>query len=233
MSEMQKRIDDFLASAVTRINGHDYAGSIEELKAAEVLDPENPVILYNLGVSYSGTGLHNTAISYFNKILELPLQYVDILSLRKLLAYSHIMLSQPDKAMDHIDTCLSVAKRDIAALSMKGYCLEHTGKHEDAEKTFEEILLIEPDNINACNSLAYLIAKRNGDLNKALKYAKKAHNVRQDNPSYLDTMGYVYLKRGQSDMAKNFLKKALNLLPDSDDIRRHVKELLKLKNEDK
>jgi len=51
------------------------------------------------------------------------------------------------------------------------------------------------------NDLAYLLASLGGDLDRALSLAKAASDAPGSDLSTVDTLGYVYLKRGQPDVA--------------------------------
>ena len=71
---INEKIDAFLKSAISRCFAGDFSTAVEDLKAAEVLDKENPTILYNLGICYTRTGLHRTALEYFEKAVRINQQ---------------------------------------------------------------------------------------------------------------------------------------------------------------
>lgn len=226
--ELNSRIRNFLDSATRKSTRREYEKALEDLKAAELLDRDNPAVLYNLGVCCTRTGLYEEAVEYFKKLLLLPYTFVEVIIVKKLLAYSLIMGGGYQIALAQLDECLSMSRRDVAAMNMKGYCLERLERYSEAIEVFREILEVDPQNSNACNSIAYLLALNGGDLNEALRCAKAAVDSSLDNPAYMDTIGFVYLKRNQGDMAKNYLKKALALMPDSEEIKAHINELLKI-----
>jgi tetratricopeptide (TPR) repeat protein len=226
--ELQKKIRSFLDSAVKKSTVKDFDSALDDLKAAEVLDRENPEILYNLGICYTRTGLHGTAIEYFRRLLRLPYSFVDVIAVRKLLAYCLITMGDCPGALEELDKGLSLAEGDTAALNMKGYCLENAGQLKEAAALYQQILEIDHHNYNAYNSLAYILAKAGGDLTRALKYAKIALESNPGNPAYLDTVGFIYMKKGKGDMAKKYLKKAYSLLPGSEDIKSHLNQLLRI-----
>ncbi|TAL33822.1 MAG: tetratricopeptide repeat protein [Spirochaetes bacterium] len=230
---INEKIGAFLKSATARCTVKDFSAAIEDLKAAEVLDRENPVVLYNLGICYTRTGLHRTAFEYFEKLVKLPASFVDILTVRKLAAYCLIQINEFRGALFHLETGLKLNPHDVIALNMKGYCQEKLGLLPDAKQTYGVILSIEPSNPTACNSLAYVIAKTGGDLNQALLLSKRAVEARRENPAYLDTLGYIQLLKGNRESAKNFLKKAYTRFPDSEEIKAHLRELLHLDHENK
>ncbi len=223
---LEDRIKSFLAEALRKTGTGDYGSALEDLRAAEVLDRDNPKILYNLGICYARTGLHKSAAEYFRRILGQSLTFVDINTVRKLLAYCVILSGSYDEALALLEESLVVSPGDVTALNMKGYCLERAGRCNEAIATFREILAVAPDNWNALNSLAYLLAGQNSDLTEAASLASRALKAQPRNPAYLDTMGYVCMKRGQARAARDYFKKALAFLPDSAEIKGHISELL-------
>lgn len=226
--DLNSRIKKFLNSALKGISTKDYDNAIEDLKAAEILDKDNAEILYNLGICYCKKGLYKTAISYFRKLQNLSYTFVDVITVKKMLAYALIMTEDYKQAKKHINEGLKLSANDTTLLNMLGYALEKDMKYDEASNAYREIIEIDKNNYNACNSLAYIIALSGGDLNEAQSYAKKALKARPLNPAYLDTMGFILMKKGQKDTAKEFFKKALHKMPDSAAIKGHINELLKI-----
>ncbi|HPI13229.1 MAG TPA: tetratricopeptide repeat protein [Spirochaetota bacterium] len=223
---LEDRIRGFLAAALRKTGTGNYGSALEDLRAAEVLDRENPEILYNLGICYARTGFFKSAADYFRRILGQPLTFVDVNTVRKLLAYCVILSGGYEEALSILAESIALSPGDSTALNMKGYCLEKTGRHDEAIEVFREIIAGEPDNWNAHNSLAYLLAGQGFDSTEAATLASRALKAKPLNPAYLDTMGYVCMKRGQARAARDFFKKALALMPDSAEIKSHISELL-------
>ncbi len=226
--ELQDKIKQFLDTAILKISIKEYDNAIEKLKAAEVLDEGNPEILYNLGICYCKKELHNTAISYFDRLLALPATFVDLITVNKLLSFSLLMVGKIEEAKIHITDGLKLSRRDVTLLNMLGYLLEQEKKYDEAIDTYKEIVEIDSYNYNAYNSLAYIIAETGGDLKEAMEYAKTAHKSNPENPAYLDTIGYIHMKKGQTDLAKKYLKQALLKMPESKEIKGHINQLLKI-----
>ncbi len=220
-ADLNKQIRSFLNSAFRSIHTRDYNEALRELKAAEVLDRQNPEILYNIGITYSRMGLHKTAVEYFDRVVQLPRTFIDIAMVKKLLAFSHINLGSYNMALGILDPIINNNHDDDTSLSMKAYCLEKSGKLDEAMKIYRFVIKKNPASTSAYNSLAYLIAETGGDLDTALKLGEQALKREPENPYYLDTVGYIHLKRGDYDKAGEYLARAIEKYPLSEEIKGH------------
>ncbi len=224
-TDLQKKIRGLLGSALRKFVIKEYTMAIHDLKAAEVLDRENPEILFNLGINYCRLGLYKTAIQYFTQLLKSDYGFVDALEVNKLLAYSYIMMNNCRESEVCLDQVLRIAPRDIAALSMKGFCLAARGRDEKALEMYTSVVEVDPKNSNANNSIAYLLSKTGGNLKRALECAQIAFEADKENPAYIDTLGYVYLKMGFPVEAERLLCDAMKKAPLSLDVQHHIQEL--------
>ena len=57
------------------------------------------------------------------------------------------------------------------------------------------------------NNLAFLLAETGESLDEALKLARQAVGKEPNNPAFLDTLGFVYLKRDKNDDAIDIFNK--------------------------
>jgi tetratricopeptide (TPR) repeat protein len=91
------------------------------------------------------------------------------------------------------------------------------GHNEAAVALLEKAVMVEPGHVEASNDLAWLLASRESDLERALDLAKIAVRVRRSAET-LDTLGYVHLRKGDAEQAVSVLGKALEERPDSPSI---------------
>ncbi len=225
--DINLKINSHLGIALENFLVQDYNEAIRQLKAAEVLDRNNPEILYNLGINYARLGLSKTAISYFRRILELPVTFVEMQEIRKITAYLSIHLEDYDEAEDILNRAIRQHPSDTAAHNMKGYCLEKKGNMNEAILAYETALDLDRENSTACNSLAYLLALKGEKTDQALSLARRACKASPDNPAYCDTLGYILMQKKDYKNAARFLKKAARLAPLSEEIKDHLTELKK------
>lgn len=222
------RVKKLLSSAIEFFKNGDFESAIEELKTADILDNQNPEIMYNLGVVHARQGLHKTAVQYFEKLLALPFTFVDSQKVKKLLAYSLILSNRFEEALGYLHDVVRLSPQDDVAFSLQGYCYEKMDRIDDAISSYKKVVTYNKSDVNAFNSLAYLLAVKGVDLDRALLLAKKALQKNPESAAYNDTVGFVYMKRNQGEFARNHLKKALEKDPTSSEIRSHLHELLKI-----
>jgi Flp pilus assembly protein TadD len=77
-----------------------------------------------------------------------------------------------------------------------------------------------PNNLVILNNLAWAL-HASGD-NRAITYAEQALKLKPDNPSVLDTMGWILVNQGQSDRGIKLLQQALSKAPDAAEIHWHL-----------
>ncbi|MEJ5361959.1 MAG: tetratricopeptide repeat protein [Spirochaetota bacterium] len=204
----------------------DYAQAKDTLHKLELMDAENPVVLYNLAIVCIHLQDYESAIDYLKRCMSLPMTFINIRQVRKVYIFALVQKGDYDRALDELQ---QQNDQDDAIIQMKAFALEKKGKYGQALQLYESILEQNPDNMNACNGIAYILANiPDGNLSKAMELAKKAVTRFPNNAAYNDTLGYVYYKRGEYNLAKKFLKKALSLKPDNSEIRKHIDELLNI-----
>lgn len=100
------------------------------------------------------------------------------------------------------------------------------GKRDDAEQRLRMVVRRNPEITGAANDLAYLLAERGVELDLALHLAERA-TASSATAETLDTLGYVHLKRGESEQAAEAFRRALAQKPDAAMISYHLGLALK------
>jgi tetratricopeptide (TPR) repeat protein len=113
-----------------------------------------------------------------------------------------------------------------------GVAYERLGEPERAIRILEQALNEEPEAKAAANNLAVLLATYRQDsasLDRAKLLAESLGDTR--NPSFADTLGWVYLRRGDVDAAIPLLERALSAFPDSPEVHYHLGAAFEAKGE--
>lgn len=115
----------------------------------------------------------------------------------------------------------SFEQKQMARLSLAS-AQQSAGEFEGAEATLRGILAQSPSNPIAQNNLGYFLAERNVKLDEALKLVQGALKVDPNNSSYLDTLGWVYFRLGNLELAEQNLKKSLRFDAGSATVHDHL-----------
>ncbi|MBC7327861.1 tetratricopeptide repeat protein [bacterium] len=102
-----------------------------------------------------------------------------------------------------------------------GQFLYLQGKMDEAEKSWEKALQLNPSNPFVLNDLGYLWVEKNKKLDEAIEMLEKAAKMVRS-PEILDSLGWAYLKYGKMKEGLQLLKKAVQGNPYSWEIRYHL-----------
>ncbi len=116
----------------------------------------------------------------------------------------YIQAIGPDtgRGMDHLASKGQLLTAAYEEYSDKSYI-------QKAIEVYEELLSKMPDNARLINNIAYVYAKSNQDIEKALGYIEKAYEIEPDNPAILDTYALVLYRTGRFDKAEEYAQAAL------------------------
>lgn len=113
-----------------------------------------------------------------------------------------------------------------AFFQLYGGLLSELSRYEEAEAVYREGLENYPDNALMMNNLAYTLAERNRDLDLAYTLAQRALEHTPGNPAFLDTLGWIYYRKGRFAEALEHLEAALAKTPDDPVVLDHVGDAL-------
>jgi tetratricopeptide (TPR) repeat protein len=98
-------------------------------------------------------------------------------------------------------------------------------KYDRAERAFREIIQANESHAPALNYLGYMLADRGQKLTEAIGFIKRALAIDEDNPAYLDSLGWAYYRMGEFDNARAPLERAAKQLPRVSVINDHLGDL--------
>ncbi len=121
-----------------------------------------------------------------------------------------LTMKQPKKALATIDKYLELDPTDLQFLVFRVEVLEQM-KTKPAElyAAYDKILAIYPGHIGILNNYAYHLATHKGDLQRAERMSEQTIREEPNNAIYLDTYGWILHLKGQDELAKFYLNRAL------------------------
>ncbi len=189
--------DVFTALALAALNlGHaELAGTV--LAEACERFPESPDALFMIGAVFAEMGRHAQTVDLLLRVMRMTEQ-------------TALQREEPPPALSE------------AFYLHLGASYERLGRHADAEAIFRQCLAIYPDSHRVMNYLAYMWAEENRELETALKYSVRSLVLAPNNGAYTDTLGWIYYRMAQYELALETLNKARLLAGDDPEILLHL-----------
>lgn len=139
-----------------------------------------------------------------------------------------LTMKQPKKALATIDKYLELDPTNLQFLVFRVEVLEQM-KTKPAElyAAYDKILAIYPGHIGILNNYAYHLATHKGDLQRAERMSEQTIREEPNNAVYLDTYGWILHLKGQDELARFYLQRALNNAPEEnkDEIKKHLNKV--------
>jgi Flp pilus assembly protein TadD len=103
-----------------------------------------------------------------------------------------------------------------------GILYDRKGDDAKAEKYYRKALELKKDFGPAANNLAWLLAKTGQNLDEALGYAQAAKEQQPNDPSVMDTLGWIYYLKGSYLNAISELRDSHERLPENPIVNYHL-----------
>lgn len=123
--------------------------------------------------------------------------------------------------------------RSVAGHVMLGLLLHTQRDVRGAIEHYERAFALDPRRAApAANNLAWLYAENGENLDRALELAQAARSYLASDSAPLDTLGWVYLKKGVTSQAETFIRQAIDLDPSNPLYHYHLGVIYAQKGED-
>jgi tetratricopeptide (TPR) repeat protein len=118
----------------------------------------------------------------------------------------------------------STIKSDL--LYRRGGSYERIGEYEKADQDLLNSLEISPDDAYVLNYLAYSWLERDYKINEAIDMLETAYTLKNNDPYIIDSIGWAYYLINDYLKAEEFLKRAVELMPDDPIVNDHYGDTL-------
>jgi len=99
------------------------------------------------------------------------------------------------------------------------------GEEDRAIETMKKIIVQNPNHVDALNFIGYSYAEMGINLDEAEMLVKKALSLSPNRGYIIDSLGWVYYKKGDLDRALEHLNKAVKLTSDDPTIMEHLGDI--------
>jgi len=132
---------------------------------------------------------------------------------------------QPEQALELLSAALIDIPDHPDLLYARGLVTAIMDRVAEHEQDMRRLIEIDPENAHAYNALGYTLADKTDRLAEALELIEKALALLPGDPFILDSLGWVHYRRGDLDLALEYLQLAMDQRPDAE-IAAHLGEVL-------
>ena len=172
--------------------------AIKEMNTAIQAEPERRDLKLFVADLDVRAEQYDTAIQIFQGLLDKDPRNADLLWR---IAEVYRRKGDLNTAIDKFRASSQAAPNDPKPLLQLALLMDGTGRADQGQPIYEQILKIQPDNAVALNNLAYLKAEKGIDLDSAQTMAQRALQKEPNSPEISDTLGWIYIKRNLSEEA--------------------------------
>lgn len=145
-------------------------------------------------------------------LTQIGLQALD--SVDQSAAADALLASSLEQAPDEADLLYTRAMREF-----------ERGNVETMMRQMRQLIARYPDNAAALNALGYTLATTTEHYDEAQELIERAHALEPQSPAILDSLGWIYFKRGETRKALGYLRRAYTGQPDQE-VAAHLAEVL-------
>lgn len=147
-------------------------------------------------------------------LLEQEREHLDeLFRVETWLAESQILLEagRAPEAFELIDGALQRYPDDIQLRYTRALVAVEMDRIDVTEQDLRRIIAEDPANASALNALGYTFADRTERLDEAEELIRAAFQLDPDEPSIIDSMGWVAYRQGRLEEAEYYLREAFNM----------------------
>ncbi|WP_341529163.1 tetratricopeptide repeat protein [Nostoc sp. UHCC 0302] len=200
--------------------GHDqldrgnYQAAFEIFHQAALLEPQNPQVLYGLGLTCDRLEQYQEALVHLNQALTIQPNYILALARRGLV---YQKLKQTQEAQVDFEQAIALTPQDAEDWRGRGIALDELGRYEDAIVSYNEAIEIKPDDHSAWYNRGITLGNL-GRYEEAIVSYDKAIEIKPDDYLAWNRRGAIlcdFLKKYEEALAS--FDTAIESKPDDHD----------------
>jgi len=225
-NEKEYRPDTKIREGVRFYRAKNWDSALKEflLKEKEDLSLEEKMELaYYLGLCYTKLGKYEEALTFLEQVVTSGSDVFRIFQCRMTLAYIYVITKRVKMAEYELKRLQSSGFESPLLYNTLAYAAYVQKQNKNAIDLYEKTLEIDSNNATAMNSMGYILADSGMDTMRALRLCRKAVDSKPQSAAYMDSLGWAYYKSGETVEARTWLRRALEIAPNEEEIKRHFK----------
>ena len=188
-----------------------YQAALETFQQAAILEPQNPQVLYGLGLACYKLYEHHESVKYLDRAVEIQKDYIPALAQRGL-AYKQ--LNQNDNAKTDFERAIEIKPKDYEDWQGRSTALAELQQYEEALVSIDKAVKLKPDSHEAWMYHGISLASL-GRHEQAVASTDKAVKLKPDSHEAWMYHGISLASLGRQEEAFVSIDKAVKLKPDS------------------
>ncbi|MBM4146322.1 MAG: tetratricopeptide repeat protein [Nitrospira sp.] len=201
------------AKTIQLVLKHYYSGNLKEAenlcKNIIVKQPNNPEVLFFLGIIYAQSGNNDSAIHYLKRSLEFNAINADALLA---LGVAYQQKGMIDDAFHCFNKTIELNPKNPEAYYYLALFFHNSHQLDEAVSYYRKVLELNPCLFDTYNRLGNAL-QENKQFNEAISYYQKAVQNNPADPTGYINIGIALHNKGEFDKADSQFQKALSLNP--------------------
>ena len=219
--------------ALRLYHSHRYEQALTELRSLEEMYDCDPELAYFIGLCLTQLNRYEEALEYLEQVVQSDFSFLHSFQSRMVLGYIYTVIGKYRAAELEFRKIIDGGFESTQAYAALGYIYYGQKEVEESIRCLNRALELDPANANALNSLGYIYAEEEMNIENAVTLCRRSVELVPDNAVYIDSLGWVLYKAGRLSEAREHLRKALDLSPNNKDISDHLRVVLQnLSNEE-
>lgn len=191
----------------------------EAYKKSVQIDPSSYKVWESLLFAYTGRETADSLIKYSERALKL---FPNQAMFHYLNGVGYMNKKDYAKSIKAITRAIDMQPEDNKAQLVQMYtglgdAYNYAKKYSASDSSYDYALKLDPMNATVLNNYAYYLSVRGVRLEDAAQMSKKSLEVRKDEPTFMDTYGWILYKQGKYKDAQEYIQKAIDAIGENAD----------------
>jgi len=225
-SENKYRPDTKIQEGIRFYRQKDWINALREFLTADTTGfdyEEKMELAYYLGLCYTKLKKYEEALTFLEQVVTSGNDIFRIYQCRMTLAYIYVITKRVKMAEYELKRLQANGFESPILYNTLAYAAYIQKQNKNAIELYEKTLEIDSNNATAMNSMGYILADTGVDVMRALRLCRRAVDSRPGSAACLDSLGWAYYKSGEILEARTWLRRALEIAPEEEEIIRHFK----------
>jgi tetratricopeptide (TPR) repeat protein len=196
-----------------------YDKAIQKSEAIIKLSGKDLFAWYYKGLSKMAQKKSQEAVKSFSQFVALA---PDLISAQMGLGQAYLQIKETEKALRAFKKAIEINPSYAPVYLVLGDVYYQTKQEEKAIQSYQKTIELSPKSPDAYQRLSLIFSEQPRNHDEALKMAQKAIELAPESPFSLDSLGWVYVQRGETKKGIEKLRNASTLLPQDPIILYHL-----------